>query len=212
MTTLEKIITKVDCKYGSPMGRGSYGEPNGKQVYISQVQLDEGYDNGGAYWGNPNNLYVEYTEDLEYIFFFREGEATMTGKSYIPKPIYTLRPKLCKFATKEDWIEEIQDKVDEIYIYLVYNDAQIITWCDPNPMFYCEVAYVDIAFKEGISEDDEDVIWEDINDELYQYNGYYSCSRITPIRDLTYMLRDDEDTLDNIKEMLQANPIYDYDE
>lgn len=47
MKTIDKIITKVNCKYGA-------------------------YDKGGAYWGCPENLRVKYTKDLQYIEFYRK--------------------------------------------------------------------------------------------------------------------------------------------
>jgi hypothetical protein len=207
MTTLEKIITNEDCKYGAPMGRASYGEPNGKQVYISQVQLNEGYDVGGAYWGTPNNLYVEYTEDLEYVFFLREGDVTLTGKTYLPPIKYTLRPKLCKFSTKKDWREEIQAKVNEIDIYLIYNDAEVTYWCDTNPLLWCMACYVDIDFKDVTEYEKEDV-YDSIYSHIGEYTDYYSFNGVNPIRDLTYKLRDDEDTMEDVREMIIANPIY----
>ncbi len=83
---ISDIITPVNCQFGSPMGRQSIGkEPhiiisgnNGRickahqtKVYQKKVQLIDGYDNGGAYWGYPNNLYVRFTKDLSFIEYFR---------------------------------------------------------------------------------------------------------------------------------------------
>lgn len=83
---ISEIITPVNCQYGAPMGRPNIGkEPvtitsgrNGRickshqtKVYVKKVQLIEGYDNGGAYWGNPNNLYVRFTKDLSFVQFYR---------------------------------------------------------------------------------------------------------------------------------------------
>ena len=73
--TIDKIITKVNCKYGSPMGRNSYGEkPIDKtRVYDCKIPLYDGaYDKGGAYWGLPANLRVSYTKDLSYVRFYRK--------------------------------------------------------------------------------------------------------------------------------------------
>lgn len=86
MKTIDKIITKVDCKYGAPMGRqgvapvgfGSHCNVNemstrlGKRVFDCAVPLVDGYDKGGAYWGAPSNLRVSYTKDLKYIHFYRK--------------------------------------------------------------------------------------------------------------------------------------------
>lgn len=79
MRTLSKIVNKVDCKYGAPMGRGSNlpeEKPADKKVFDSAVPMNGAYDKGGAYWGlamNPvgNQLRVEYTKDLSYVRFYR---------------------------------------------------------------------------------------------------------------------------------------------
>lgn len=78
MRTIDKILHKVNCKYGAPMGRRSDPkniEPTDRKIFDCQVILDSGgYDKGGAYWGIPNNLRVRYTKDLLYIRFYRLGE------------------------------------------------------------------------------------------------------------------------------------------
>jgi hypothetical protein len=77
MRTIDKIITDVSCKYGAPMGRLSFGKPNGKKVFDRAVPMIGAYDKGGAYWGIPSNekgcgqLRVKYTKDLQYIKFYR---------------------------------------------------------------------------------------------------------------------------------------------
>lgn len=89
MRTIDKIITKKNCTYGAPMGRGNKGTrpttitsgPNGKifkcnqkKVFDCRVPMcsgDPSYDRGGAYWGLPPNLRVSYTKDLSYIHFYR---------------------------------------------------------------------------------------------------------------------------------------------
>lgn len=46
----------VNCKFGAPMGRSSYGAPEAcddRSVRVFRVWLDAGgYDDGGAYWGS----------------------------------------------------------------------------------------------------------------------------------------------------------------
>lgn len=67
------IITKVDCKYGAPMGRANKGtKPKYAEVRDSKVPTSEGYDSGGAYWGisKDSELRVEYSFDLKYIKFY----------------------------------------------------------------------------------------------------------------------------------------------
>lgn len=72
MKTIDKIITKCDCRYGAPMGRISCGEPPlHKKIFDSAVPLTQGYDKGGAYWGNGDPLRVRYTQDLNYVEFYR---------------------------------------------------------------------------------------------------------------------------------------------
>lgn len=91
MRTIKKIIDKVDCSRGAPMGRSSVypqnymivdpGAPHkflvcpntkeSKRIFDCAVPLTEGYDAGGAYWGIPSNLRVSYTKDLTYIHFYR---------------------------------------------------------------------------------------------------------------------------------------------
>lgn len=70
-----KIVCKVNCKFGVPMGRFSNNKsekPSNVRIFDRKVQLDSGaYDKGGAYWGFPNNLRVQYTKDLSYVFFYR---------------------------------------------------------------------------------------------------------------------------------------------
>jgi hypothetical protein len=93
--TIDKIIDKVDCRRGAPMGRpGVYPE------YIYKFKIDQNtkvkslinfetkaekrvfdcavpmsncgaYDKGGAYWGKGRQLRVSYTKDLSYIEFYR---------------------------------------------------------------------------------------------------------------------------------------------
>ncbi len=68
-----KVICDVNCRFGAPMGRYSdrlENKPNEK-IYNRKVNLSQGYDKGGAYWGNPNNLRVMYNKDLTYVCFYR---------------------------------------------------------------------------------------------------------------------------------------------
>lgn len=82
----QQIICEVSTKYGAPMGRanvGSYPETitRGKncrickcdqtKVYKRRVALIEGYDKGGAYWGIGKPLFVEFTNDLTFVRFYR---------------------------------------------------------------------------------------------------------------------------------------------
>jgi len=83
------VVEKLDCKRGAPMGRGNVNEcpiatkykgeyfhENGKwydtgKTFDRKVQLCEGYDKGGAYWGIGPELRVTYNQDLTFIKFYR---------------------------------------------------------------------------------------------------------------------------------------------
>lgn len=74
MKTIDKIITKVNGRFGAPMGRPNKGtRPNSKRVFDCAVPMcsDGAYDKGGAYWGIGSQLRVSYTKDLDYIEFYR---------------------------------------------------------------------------------------------------------------------------------------------
>ena len=87
MRTIDKIITKMNCQYGAPMGRHNTNEcptenVNGViytrftgKVFDCAVPMsgDGAYDRGGAYWGLGKQLRVMYTKDLKYIQFYRKG-------------------------------------------------------------------------------------------------------------------------------------------
>lgn len=68
-------FSNVSSTYGAPMGRHEYGiaencEPGSISVF--KVNLDSGgYDDGGAYWGIPSNLYCAQDDDDRYIHFVR---------------------------------------------------------------------------------------------------------------------------------------------
>jgi hypothetical protein len=72
---ITQIISKVNCKYGSPMGRSNVGSvpDSGIRIYDRKIRLNSGgYDAGGAYWGIGAELRVSYTKDLSYISFYRK--------------------------------------------------------------------------------------------------------------------------------------------
>jgi hypothetical protein len=64
------------------MGRDNIGSPpdprTGNRTWDRAVMLDQGYDEGGAYWGGENNLRVRYTLDLQYIHFYRTDDQEST--------------------------------------------------------------------------------------------------------------------------------------
>lgn len=67
-------IGKVSCKFGAPMGRRTYGTPESStgKLRLFHVQLTEGYDAGGAYWGCGQSLYCVYEPKEDgYLDFVR---------------------------------------------------------------------------------------------------------------------------------------------
>ncbi len=62
-------LPAVNCKYGAPMGRASYGliqNCEDRTVRLFRLNIDQGgYDDGGAYWGLGEPIYVA-TNDAEY--------------------------------------------------------------------------------------------------------------------------------------------------
>ena len=96
MKTLSKIITKVNCQYGAPMGRCNIGnrpntitsgrnckivKSNQITIFDCYVPMNGAYDTGGAYWGlGTKPLRVSYTKDMTYVEFYR-------GCSYAQKEI-----------------------------------------------------------------------------------------------------------------------------
>jgi len=71
--TIDKIIYPVNCARGAPMGRSNRGtKPNNRRIFDRRVPMNGAYDRGGAYWGLGKELRVSYTQDLEYIHFYRK--------------------------------------------------------------------------------------------------------------------------------------------
>ena len=71
--TKRPILTKVNCDYGAPMGRHERHSPDPNvpfQFYLHRIYLNDGYDDGGAYWGSGQPLYRAYAETDDYIVDF----------------------------------------------------------------------------------------------------------------------------------------------
>lgn len=69
-------LERVDCKYGAPMGRMSAHAADKSatiKFHLQKTHLDSGgYDEGGAYWGHPSNLYIvrskgEFLSEQNYL-------------------------------------------------------------------------------------------------------------------------------------------------
>ena len=75
--TIDKIIHDENLSAGAPMGRSSHGKrptDGKKKIFDCKVELSQGYDKGGVYWGASRELRVAYTQDLEYVEFYRVGD------------------------------------------------------------------------------------------------------------------------------------------
>jgi hypothetical protein len=76
--TITKIVHLVNTKFGAPMGRSNVGtKPTDPKVKIfdrAVPMMDGAYDKGGAYWGLGKQMRVEFTKDMSYIKFYRQGE------------------------------------------------------------------------------------------------------------------------------------------
>lgn len=71
---VNRVITKVNTRFGSPMGRYNVGSKPKQptKIYDKRVPMIDGaYDKGGAYWGIGRELRVRFTADLSYIEFYR---------------------------------------------------------------------------------------------------------------------------------------------
>ena len=86
----------VNCSHGAPMGRPSDNPANldGVSVTLSSVQLTDGYDDGGAYWGCGEPLFcaIGENDDEAIIHYFRAGnrqhaieKLTKLGATVIPE-------------------------------------------------------------------------------------------------------------------------------
>lgn len=50
-------LSTVSCKYGAPMGRNARLGACTEPLFLRKLKLTQGYDQGGAYWGNPETVY-----------------------------------------------------------------------------------------------------------------------------------------------------------
>lgn len=83
--------SKVDCKYGAPLGRHEYGHVS-YPAKLSQLYLDSGgYDSGGAYWGLGKPLYcAESDEACRFVRASNRAEAakTLDCNAELKRPAY----------------------------------------------------------------------------------------------------------------------------
>jgi hypothetical protein len=71
-------LGKVSTSRGAPMGRSTFGEATlcaDKSVLVQRVELSEGYDQGGAYWGMGETLWVAQNDaERQYLASGNEYE------------------------------------------------------------------------------------------------------------------------------------------
>lgn len=65
---MAKQFEDAFCRYGAPMGRTeTIGNLTGK-ARCFKVNLTDGYDDGGAYWGTGKPLYCVSGEEFQLFF------------------------------------------------------------------------------------------------------------------------------------------------
>ena len=64
---MAKQFPNVNCQRGAPHGRMELRDYEGEKARCFKVKLDQGYDDGNAYWGNRINgesLYCMWSENV----------------------------------------------------------------------------------------------------------------------------------------------------
>ncbi len=81
----------VNCQYGAPMGRRSYWPAyptKPVKLYLHKLDFIDGcYDQGGAYWGSPANVYRAIDEEDTFCTYLRannRGHAKAKLKAEFP--------------------------------------------------------------------------------------------------------------------------------
>lgn len=79
-------LTQCDCSRGAPMGRDSHvTEPDAPvKMHLRHMPLNQGYDAGGAYWGEGAPMFHAWSDDtnIRQELFFRAGNLGMWRFSY----------------------------------------------------------------------------------------------------------------------------------
>ena len=87
MPTRPYPISNVSSSYGAPMGRrnDTLNNVTGK-LHLQYVPFVDGcYDQGGAYWGSPANLYVAWghDEDEHLVEYYVRASSREKAKAII---------------------------------------------------------------------------------------------------------------------------------
>jgi hypothetical protein len=81
---LKPFQVNVSSKYGAPMGRpGQDLKIVAAKLHLERVPfVDSCYDQGGAYWGSPANLYCAWGEaDGETIAYYLRANSRQQAKA-----------------------------------------------------------------------------------------------------------------------------------
>lgn len=98
---MAKQFEDVNCRYGSPMGRATYGTPENvsSKIRLFRVVLDSGgYDDGGAYWGHGEQLFCA-TDGANYRDFVRASSRLEAIAALGIERGQLARPPVREFAT-----------------------------------------------------------------------------------------------------------------
>lgn len=82
-------LPKAYNRYGANLGRTSYRKyyNNPIKVHLNHIHLDSGgYDQGGAYWGIGEKLYL-CADDLDIIYFFFRAKNRDEAKKVVQKTV-----------------------------------------------------------------------------------------------------------------------------
>ena len=84
-----KLLEKLDCKYGSPMGRRTIKDNPAAKVRLFRMKMvDSCYDVGGAYWGMGTPIYVAIGEGFQA---FTRQHSREDAKTYFKEEFPDLR-------------------------------------------------------------------------------------------------------------------------
>lgn len=84
-------IHPVDCRYGAPMGRSTWGIPEmceSHSIRLFQVPITDGYDPGGAYWGLGEPLWCATDDEGCYRAFTRATTRALACSNLDIHPLY----------------------------------------------------------------------------------------------------------------------------
>ena len=117
-------FSDISSPYGAPMGRPEYGtvencEPG--SITVFKVNLDSGgYDDGGAYWGTPDNLYcAEDDDDDGYSRFVRADSPSEAIEKLGIDPEY---------LAEQDYAAEVQRVMAITFLVgALYSEIESIT-------------------------------------------------------------------------------------